>query len=264
MARMKRSLAILALAAVVACESEHPAGVPPTAPPAAGDAAPAAAPAGGDSAPADNGAPAAAGAQAAAGDGAATGTPAGTAPVAPAAKAERRFLEVTGNVTFDGKAATVDMEIPETGKVVTGTDGYALITLGAGSLIELRANTTVDLGTSARKKTSLKLALGTIWSILPTGSSYEVETPKGVAGVRGTIFFVEETPDELYICDCDGQVDVQTAKAKKPNQLTSKHQHKGVAVVGGIQRKAKLKDHTDEQVAKLLTMVPGGTDKKME
>ncbi|MBC7793598.1 MAG: FecR domain-containing protein, partial [Clostridia bacterium] len=129
---------------------------------------------------------------------------------------------------------------------------------------ELRSNTTVELGTSSRKTNSLKLALGTIWSILPHGSSYEVETAKGVAGVRGTIFFLEESVDELYVCDCDGQVDVQTPKAKKPNQLTSKHQHKGIGVVNGIQRKAKLKDHTDEQVARLLSLVPGGTDKKME
>lgn len=156
------------------------------------------------------------------------------------------------------------MEITATAKIVTGPDGYAVVTFGPGSLVELRANTTVDVGTSARKQNSLKLALGTIWSILPTGSSFEVETSKGVAGVRGTIFFVEETPDEMYICDCDGQVDVQTPKAKKPNQLTSKHQHKGIAVVNGIQKKAKLKDHTDEQVAKLLAMVPGGTDKEMK
>jgi ferric-dicitrate binding protein FerR (iron transport regulator) len=171
-------------------------------------------------------------------------------------KAPRRFLEVKGAVTIDDKPAALDMAIPAKAVIVTGDDGHAVISVVAGSLIEVRARSRVELGTSERKRDSLKLLAGALWSMVPNGTSYEVQTDNAVAGVRGTIFFVEKAPKSTYICDCNGEVELFTGKVKKPVLFKSNHEHTAVRVFPKQSVKAKRENHTDAEMAELLKIVP--------
>ncbi len=239
------TLAVAACLFFAACEEntdfQPPAGETPVAPtPGDGAATDTAAPAGGDAA-----------APAPAGD-----VDQAAVPTSGSQKAPRRFLEVKGSVTIDEKPATVDMTIPEKAVIVTGDDGHAVISIVAGSLIEVRAKSRVELGTSERKKDSFKLLAGALWSLVPTGTSFEVQTDNAVAGVRGTIFYVEKAPKSTYICDCNGEVELLTGKVKKPVLFKSNHQHNAVRVFPKQSVKAKRENHTDAELAELVKIVP--------
>jgi len=134
---------------------------------------------------------------------------------------ERRFVEVRGEVDLDGEAAAVDMEIGAESTLETGKDGYAIITVEKGSTIEVRGNTSLRFGKSETAEISVALAFGTLWSFMADDSSYEVVTANTVAGVRGTIFFVQvEKPkkkkktDQTYVCACHGKVGIKGVNPK--------------------------------------------------
>lgn len=254
---MRWTLAVACLLFVTACEENQdfqpPAGEQPPAatgdapaPTGDGEAAPAAggddgaAPAGGDTEAANNPALGA------------DGKPAVAAPTS----SVRKFLEVKGTVTIDDKPAAVDMPIGDKSVIVTGDDGHAVVSVVAGSMIEIRAKSRIELGTSERKTNSWKIVTGALWSFLPSGTSFEAVTDNAVAGVRGTIFYVEKAPKSTYICDCNGEVEVYTGKVKKPVLFKSAHAHNAVRVFPKQSVKAKRENHSDPEMNELLKIVP--------
>ncbi len=159
-----------------------------------------------------------------------------------------RVVQMSGAVLIDGKPATVGSPVTATSTVETGDNSWARITLVPHSIIAVRANTKFTLGTSARKKWSVQLALGAVWSFLPHGSSYEVTTSNAVAGVRGTILYVDAFgPGKSGICACDGDVELSVGKKKK--MVKSKHAHIGTIVAGAKmipQKKMKTPPYHDD------------------
>ncbi len=180
--------------------------------------------------------------------------PTAAAPALPA----RRVVEAPE--TFrDGKPVAAGDALPETGKLEVKKGGRALITLQPESLIELRPGASVKLGTSARRKHSLELLAGAIWSLLPKGQAdFEVVTANAVAGVRGTTFFAEvDKKGQTYVCACDGELEL-SATGGLPRNVSSTFEHKGFAIKGKG-KKTKLQDlpkqktmnHTKEQYVAL-------------
>ena len=170
----------------------------------------------------------------------------------------RRFIEVKGDVTLDGKKAEVGTEIPATATIEAAAGAHAIITLVADGLIEVREKTQFKVGTSKRKKDSLRLLAGALWSFVPTGSSYEVETHNTVAGVRGTVFYMEaRSQKKTYICACDGEVEIVGA-GKKGFKKTPKSKMGHVAFVIDSKgkktkgKKAKREGHTDAEKDALM------------
>jgi VCBS repeat-containing protein len=98
--------------------------------------------------------------------------------------------------TDDWTGAQVEMELEIGDAVKTGDDSGAEITFFDGSTMELGAGTEIeilslDLACDTGVTTiTLEQTLGTtisrVTKLLDPGSSYEIETPTGVAGVRGT------------------------------------------------------------------------------
>ncbi len=160
-------------------------------------------------------------------------------PAAPVTvEAGPRVLALTGKVLIDGKVAVVGSPITPTSVVETGDASTARITLIPHSVIAIRPNSKFTIGTSERKKWSVQLVLGAVWSFLPKGASYEVVTNNAVAGVRGTILYVSEMGDKKSgVCACDGEVELTVGKKKET--VKSKFEHIG-SVIGGDGTHAKV------------------------
>jgi ferric-dicitrate binding protein FerR (iron transport regulator) len=183
------------------------------------------------------------------------------APPAPAPKVEkpaRRFLLVEGAVQVNDAPAAVDAPIPDEATIVTGPTGYAVLTVTPGSVVQVRAGSRVQIGKSARKEMSLRLLLGSLWSILPKGASYEVVAPAAVAGVRGTKFFVNVAKGgATSVCACSGDVHMQTPDGKSFDKvISSPHDdHKGFAFTTHgkkqIGKAGKPHGHTDDRADEL-------------
>ncbi|MGB5925687.1 MAG: cadherin domain-containing protein [Dehalococcoidia bacterium] len=108
--------------------------------------------------------------------------------------------------TDDWTEATVEMTLAVGDTVKTGDDSGAEITFFDGSTIELEAGTQIEitsLSSSAdtgAKTITLMQTIGTtisrVTKLLDPASSYAVETPSGVAAVRGTIMIVRIVFDD--------------------------------------------------------------------
>lgn len=114
------------------------------------------------------------------------------------------FTEVNGTVqvklgeTDDLLDAELDQTIVENDQVYTYTSSTATLTLTSGSIIRLVPNTSFVLqrmeNGSKDPLTRLDLMLGEVWIIL-NGGTIEVDTPAGLASVRGSFMSVRVAPD---------------------------------------------------------------------
>lgn len=94
--------------------------------------------------------------------------------------------------------AKIKMDLEAGDKLRTALASKCEITLEDGSTITIDENTTIDLkellSEEETKKTKFKLWMGKVKvraEKLRKGSSFQVETPTGLAGVRGTIWTIE-------------------------------------------------------------------------
>jgi len=195
-----------------------------------------------------------------------------TAPAAPAAApapvlAERRVLELVGQVTLNGQPAALGQAIGSTDTLETGAASRAVITLGKGSIVELAAQTKLALGSSARKKESVKLLLGQVWSLFDGPTDYEVVTDNAVAGVRGTVFFVAAEPKQTFVCACSHAVHMEAMGSAKPyaQEVVAKDlEHRGFAFARNGKKVAVRSmgtvidppSHPNAEAKRLLALMP--------
>lgn len=101
------------------------------------------------------------------------------------------FVKVTGNETLDVN-----------GSVQTGDDGRVRLDLSTGTIIRLSPSSLFTLVSNQPAdnslSTKLKLDLGRIFIVLK-GGSVDVETPSGVASVRGSYLSVQVDPVTLDV-----------------------------------------------------------------
>lgn len=127
-----------------------------------------------------------------------------------------KLSELSGKV--DTKQAGEDRFVPATpdtvlqvnGQVQTGDDGRVRLDLSSGTIIRVAPSTLFTLVSneevSGGLATKLKLEIGKIFIILHGGSA-EVETPSGVASVRGSYMKVEVDPEtgDVYVTCLEGE-----------------------------------------------------------
>ncbi|MCC6807916.1 MAG: FecR domain-containing protein [Deltaproteobacteria bacterium] len=187
------------------------------------------------------------------------------APPRPKATTGPRVLKLKGQATVDGAEAYEGMAITDKSVIETKAASQLVFTMFSGSVIAVRENAKVEIANNPdwkkakKREWTMKMVAGAIWSFLPKGSSYEVATPNAVAGARGTIFYVQATaPDDSYVCDCDGDIELTVAGKKK--NMKSKMQH--VAhLAKGADKKAKSKPtkdmvgHDKAEIAELVALM---------
>jgi LysM repeat protein len=143
-------------------------------------------------------------------------------PVAPTAAVDPRSAVVSefsgvvnGRVTAAESLAPVSVgfTLRPSGEVQTGEASRARLDLSDGALVRLGALTSfvledLTLGASDNVLLKLQMAFGKIWVSL-TGGELEVETPLGVAAVRGSFAVIQYAPndpndpnDDVLVLDC--------------------------------------------------------------
>ncbi|MFA5375785.1 MAG: FecR domain-containing protein [Dehalococcoidia bacterium] len=130
-----------------------------------------------------------------------TASPTATAPAEPTGETGTLSgLEGDVQVLRQGasawEAATSGMKVGTGYGVKTGNDGYVLITLFDGSVMELEADTEISIeelseasggSTTVRINQVIGNTINRVENLVDSSSTYEVETPAGSAVVRGTI-----------------------------------------------------------------------------
>ncbi len=99
--------------------------------------------------------------------------------------------------------------LEQNGQIKTGDDGRVRLDLSTGTIFRLAPSSLFTLvsntPTSNGLSSQLKLEAGKLWVIL-NGGSVDVDTPSGVASVRGSYLMVEILPDGAIKLTClEGQ-----------------------------------------------------------
>lgn len=105
--------------------------------------------------------------------------------------------------------ANTDTALEVNGQIQTGNDGRVRLDLSSGTIIRVAPSSLFTLTSNNEVEgglaTNLKLDIGKIFIIL-NGGSADVETPSGVASVRGSYMKVEVNPEtmDIYVTCLEG------------------------------------------------------------
>lgn len=170
-----------------------------------------------------------------------------------------------GDVTIDGKSASIGQVVKSGSVVKTGADGRVDIVFDGKNILEIfdQADVVLDL-TGTNKK--IVLNSGSIGHILKNlaktddGSDvFEVNTQTAVVAVRGTVFCVtKENADTTYACCCNGTIILKDPDGSNQNDVTSAH-HTAFryTMMNGkvIVSKAGLEHHSDAVLDALASKI---------
>ncbi len=129
------------------------------------------------------------------------------------------IIEAQGEVdaqlaeTLDFVPARIGMLLSAVSQIKTGTDGYSRLDLINGSIVRVGPRSHFSLediheenqGTVAR----LKMTIGQVWIIL-NGGEVDVETPAGLAGIRGSYMGIRVEAGSARISCLEGTCSLNT------------------------------------------------------
>ncbi len=173
--------------------------------------------------------------------------------------AGRSIYDIEGEVKVNGVLATIDTRIGPTDTVETGKNGRIVFVVGKDSFM-VRSDSKLVLKGERGLIETLQLLTGRVLSVFGK-SRHQLRTPSAIVGIRGTGIYTEADPDETYLCNCYGVVDIygsndpdshETIESRhhdKPRYITTR------ATAGQRIRPAGFKQHTDAELMVLEALV---------
>lgn len=172
----------------------------------------------------------------------------------------RSIYRVSGNVSVDGKPATIDTTIAGGATIKTGGNSELVYAVGESAYIA-RANTEIVVETQQGFVNSLRLLTGKLLSVFPSGRPVKLQTRVASIGIRGTGVYLEADPEQTYFCTCYGVADVQANNDPESKEtVAASHHDKPLYILGNEAkgkniRNAPFINHTDAELALIETLV---------
>jgi hypothetical protein len=145
-------------------------------------------------------------------------------------------VAVQAKGTSTWKTATNNMDVNAGDMVRTSSGSSAIIKFSDGSMVKQGPMASMTIGaldgTAGNAKTKLDVDSGKTWArVRKVGadSSFDVETPTAVAGVRGTFFSSEAEEDASTFDVFDGQVMVSSSADPSQSVAVNAHERTTVA-----------------------------------
>lgn len=160
-----------------------------------------------------------------------------------------RVAAVSGSFTVNGKAAAVGTAVSEGDTLETAKNASADVVMQSGVRFRLYGESKVVIPADSRSH-PLRLAWGRLLSIVKPGRPFAVAGRTGVAGVRGTTFYVESAKDRrTYVCICKGKLHL-TGEGKDHGDVAAEH-HAGYSLDGSSRSDEPMLGHTDQEITEL-------------
>lgn len=174
-----------------------------------------------------------------------------------AADPTQGIRQLKGDVTIDGRPATLGQVIMPGQTVRTGAKSQAVYVVGNDAFLQ-REDSALQFEDNALVIT-LRYLNGKILSVFGKQNK-QLITPTATIGIRGTACYIEAASQETYLCLCYGEVIVR-ANHQKTKPITFRTDHherplfignqKGQAAI----RKAPMRNHTDAELILLEELV---------
>jgi len=117
----------------------------------------------------------------------------------------RSIYELKGQVTIDGRQASIDTIIGPNSTITTKKDSRIIFAVGSSAYI-LRANGELKLESSnGLLVEGMRIISGKILSVFGKREApHMILTSTATIGIRGTGIYVESDPEKSYVCTCYG------------------------------------------------------------
>jgi hypothetical protein len=176
---------------------------------------------------------------------------------------EARVSFILGDFYINGLKADVGAAIVEGDTIKTGDRSEADIEIKDYAIFHMKENTIIEINdviTDAR----VEVKRGWFLGIVKKGKDFQLFSPTVLAGVRGTVLFVNVLSDDsAYICDCNGKVDIIDTRDMKQLQSIESEYHTAFNIrrAGrGFQiTRAGLLYHRDSDILKIAERFPQET-----
>jgi hypothetical protein len=145
----------------------------------------------------------------------------------------RSIFRIDGQVTVDGKAATLNTRIGPNSLIRTGADGRIIFVVDTDAFI-LRSNSELQMESSGGVFIEgMRILAGRILSVFGRRErQHHITTTTATIGIRGTGIYVESDPEKSYVCTCYGEVRiVASADPNVSEDIVSNHHDKPVYVL---------------------------------
>lgn len=179
-------------------------------------------------------------------------------------EAGRSIYRISGSVTVDGQAATLETRITPTSVVETGRDGEIVFAVGENAFI-MRPNSRMALEPSKRESgllSGLNLLAGKVLSVFAKSRDpLRMTTKVASIGIRGTGVYMEAEPDQTYFCTCYGVADIASnSDPESKETVAAKYHDKPLYILadqpaGKSIRLAPFINHTDQELMLVETLV---------
>ncbi len=176
--------------------------------------------------------------------------------------AGRSIYRLDGDVTVDGRPATLETRIGPNSTIRTGRAGEIIFIVASDAFI-LRSQSELELGSSDNVIIEgMRILSGRLLSVFGKREKPQtITTTTATIGIRGTGVYVESDPEQTYFCTCYGQVRI--AANADPNatlDVVSGHHDKPVYILpsasnGDLIVDAPFINHTDSELSLIETLV---------
>lgn len=174
------------------------------------------------------------------------------------------IYRIKGEVTVDGKEATLDTPIRAGATVRTGADSEVIFVAGGHSMLVRENGVLVikgrDEGAGGFLVSAMRLLRGKLLAV-SRKQNYSISTPTATIGIRGTGLYVEAEPDLTYLCTCYGKTTVFARHdVHSQDTVVATHHNRPLYIgakgkEGKLIRKAGFRNHTDEELLLIETLV---------
>jgi len=140
--------------------------------------------------------------------------------------------------------------------VSTGKDGRIIFVVGKDAFL-LRQNSTLSMTGRNTLVHTLRLTTGALLMVFGK-TEHRLEVPSGTIGIRGTGLYAEAQPEQSYVCTCYGITEISAAGTSQRETIESTHHDAPRYLLSDGKdriRPAPVKDHTDEELMLIETLV---------
>lgn len=176
---------------------------------------------------------------------------------------DRSIYRMQGQVTVDGKPATLDTRIAGRATIETGRNSEVVYAVGDSAFV-LRGDSRVVLEAAQADSavlTGLRLLSGKLLSVFAPRRPMQLRAATATIGIRGTGVYMEADPEQTYFCTCYGVTDIAAnADPESRETIAATHHDKPLYIVQGQPagrniRPAPFINHTDQELMLVEALV---------
>ena len=175
--------------------------------------------------------------------------------------AGRSVFSLNGTATVNGTPANLQTRIAPGDEIVTGPNSRIIFAVESDAFL-WRSSSRMRIEGSSTIISAVRMFTGALLSVFGRRKQpLRLNTTVATIGIRGTGIYVEDSPDESYVCTCYGETLIQSVDDPSSSETIVSRQHDAPRYVaaagasGGRIRPAPFINHEDEELALIEALV---------